>query len=194
MKNLAVFASGSGTNAEKIFERFHEHPSVRVASLLTNNPSAGVIARAARFKVPVEVFDKSILTKTDDIVKTLQYQQVDWIALAGFMLMVPQNLIDAFPNRMVNIHPALLPAYGGKGMYGMHVHRAVIEAGEPASGITVHYVNERYDEGAIIFQASCPIQPNDTAETLAEKVHQLEHRYYPQIIEELITEEPEYEI
>jgi phosphoribosylglycinamide formyltransferase-1 len=187
MKNLAVFASGNGTNAEKIFERFHEHPLVQVALLLTNNPSAGVIARAARFKVPVEVFDKSILVKTDDVVKTLQSRQVDWIALAGFMLMVPQNLIDAFPNRIVNIHPALLPAYGGKGMYGMHVHRAVIEAEEKVSGITIHYVNERYDEGGIIFQASCPVQSEDTAETLAEKVHQLEHQYYPQIIEELMT-------
>lgn len=193
MKNLAVFASGNGTNAEKIFERFHEHPSAQVALLLTNNPSAGVIARAARFKVSVEVVDKSILSKTDDIVKTLQAHQVDWIALAGFMLMVPQNLIDAFPNRIVNIHPALLPAYGGKGMYGMHVHRAVVEAKEKVSGITIHYVNERYDEGAIIFQASCPVQPNDTAEILAEKVHRLEHQYYPQIIEELMTEEGKYE-
>jgi len=191
MKNLAVFASGNGTNAERIFERFHDHPSVRVVLLLTNNPSAGVIARAARYKVPVEVFDKSIFTKTDDVVKTLKAHQVDWIALAGFMLMVPKNLIDAFPNRIVNIHPALLPAYGGKGMYGIHVHRAVIEAEEKVSGITIHYVNERYDEGAIIFQASCSVQPEDTAETLAEKVHQLEHQYYPQIIEELMTEERE---
>ncbi|MGD1889881.1 MAG: phosphoribosylglycinamide formyltransferase [Cyclobacteriaceae bacterium] len=187
MKNLAVFASGNGTNAEKIFEQFQEHPSVRVSLLLTNNPAAGVIRRAARFRVPVEVFDKSILAKTDDVVKTLKAHQIDWIALAGFMLMVPQNLIDAFPNRIVNIHPALLPAYGGKGMYGMHVHRAVVEAGESSSGITIHYVNERYDEGAIIFQASCPVSSDDTAETLAEKIHQLEHQYYPQIIEELMT-------
>ncbi|MEM9676188.1 MAG: phosphoribosylglycinamide formyltransferase [Bacteroidota bacterium] len=187
MKNLAVFASGNGTNAEKIFEQFQQHPSVRVSLLLTNNPSAGVIGRAARFRVPVEVFDKSILAKTDDVVKTLKAHQVDWVALAGFMLMVPQNLIDAFPNRIVNIHPALLPAYGGKGMYGMHVHRAVVEAGESSSGITIHYVNECYDEGTIIFQASCPVSSDDTAETLAEKIHQLEHQYYPQIIEELMT-------
>lgn len=188
MKHLAVFASGSGTNAEKIFERFQKHPSIRVALLLTNNPTAGVIARAARFNVPVEVFDKSILTKTDEIVETLQSYQVDWIALAGFMLMVPQNLIDAFPQRIVNIHPALLPAYGGKGMYGMHVHRAVVESGEKVTGISIHYVNERYDEGAIIFQASCAIQPYDTPETVAEKVHELEHEYYPQVIEELVLQ------
>lgn len=188
MKHLAVFASGNGTNAEKIFEQFHEHSSIRVALLLTNNPTAGVIARAARFNIPVEVFDKSILTKTNEIVKILQSCQVDWIALAGFMLMVPQNLIDAFPQRIVNIHPALLPAYGGKGMYGMHVHRAVVEADEKVTGISIHYVNERYDEGAIIFQASCAVQPDDTPETVAEKVHELEHKYYPQVIEELMLQ------
>ncbi|MEQ9438843.1 MAG: phosphoribosylglycinamide formyltransferase [Cyclobacteriaceae bacterium] len=186
MKHIAVFASGNGTNAEKIFERFQAHDSIRVVLLLTNNPTAGVIARAARFNIPVEVFDKSILTKTDEIVKTLQSYQVDWVVLAGFMLMVPQNLIDAFPQRMVNIHPALLPAYGGKGMYGMHVHRAVVEAKESVTGITIHYVNEHYDEGKVIFQASCVIQPYDTAETVADKVHRLEHEHYPRIIEEII--------
>jgi phosphoribosylglycinamide formyltransferase-1 len=186
MKHIAVFASGNGTNAEKIFERFHEHPSIRVVLLLTNNPTAGVIRRAARFNIPVEVFDKTILTETDNLLKTLQAYEVNWVVLAGFMLMVPQYLIDAFPQRIINIHPALLPAYGGKGMYGMRVHRAVIDAGEAVTGITIHYVNERYDEGKIIFQASCVIQPYDTPETLAEKVHQLEHQHYPRIIEELV--------
>lgn len=191
MKNLAVFASGNGTNAEKIFEQFHEHDSIRVALLLTNNPTAGVIARAARFNIPVEVFDKSILTTTDKLLETIQSYQVDWIALAGFMLMIPQNLIDAFPQRIVNIHPALLPAYGGKGMYGMRVHQAVVEAGDGVTGITIHLVNERYDEGKIIFQASCVIQPYDTTETVAEKVHRLEHEHYPRIIEELVLATPE---
>lgn len=186
MKQLAVFASGNGTNAERIFEQFQKHTSIRVALLLTNNPMAGVIRRAARFNIPVKVFDKATLTQTDEILKTLQEYQIDWIVLAGFMLMVPQNLISAFPQRMINIHPALLPAFGGKGMYGKHVHRAVLEAGETVSGITIHYVNERYDEGKIIFQASCIIQPYDTPDTLAEKVHQLEHQHYPRIIEELM--------
>nr|WKN39515.1 phosphoribosylglycinamide formyltransferase [Tunicatimonas sp. TK19036] len=186
MKHIAVFASGNGTNAEKIFEQFRDHSSARVALLLTNNPTAGVIARAAKFNIPVEVFDRSVL-KTDELLKIIQSYQVDWVVLAGFMLMIPQNLIDAFPQRMVNIHPALLPAYGGKGMYGMRVHQAVVEAGEGVTGITIHFVNERYDEGKVIFQASCVIQPYDTPETVAEKVHRLEHEHYPRIIEELVA-------
>ncbi|WKN45096.1 phosphoribosylglycinamide formyltransferase [Tunicatimonas pelagia] len=191
MKQLAVFASGSGTNAERIFERFRDHTSIRVAVLFTNNPNAGVIARAARFNIPVEIFEKNALTETDKVLEILQSYQVGWIALAGFMLMIPQNLINAFPKRIINIHPALLPAYGGKGMYGMNVHRAVVEAQEEVTGITIHYVNENYDEGAVIFQVGCTIQPYDTAETIAEKVHHLEHEYYPQIIEETMDK---YEI
>ncbi|MEO0332498.1 MAG: phosphoribosylglycinamide formyltransferase [Bacteroidota bacterium] len=191
MKKLAVFASGSGTNAERIFERFHDHASIQVAVLFTNNPNAGVIARAARFNVPVEIFEKNTLTNTDKVLEVLRSYQVNWITLAGFMLMIPQNLIDAFPKRIINIHPALLPAYGGKGMYGMNVHRAVVEAQEKVTGITIHYVNENYDEGAVIFQVGCVIQPYDTAETIAEKVQHLEHEYYPQIIEETMDK---YEI
>ncbi len=189
MKHLAVFASGSGTNAERIFERFRDHSSIRVTVLLTNNPNAGAIARAARFNIPVEIFERSALTQTNRVLEKLRSYQVDWIVLAGFMLMVPPGLIDAFPNRIVNIHPALLPAYGGKGMYGMHVHQAVVEAKEEVTGITIHYVNENYDEGAVIFQVSCGVQPYDTAETVAEKVHHLEHEYYPRIIEETIEYE-----
>ncbi|MGB3585733.1 MAG: phosphoribosylglycinamide formyltransferase [Tunicatimonas sp.] len=188
MKHLAVFASGSGTNAERIFERFRDHTSIRVAVLLTNNPNAGAIARAARFNIPVEILEKSALTQTDRVLEKLRSYQVDWIVLAGFMLMIPPGLIDTFPNRIVNIHPALLPAYGGKGMYGIRVHQAVVEAKEEVTGITIHYVNENYDEGAVIFQVSCTVQPYDTAETVADKVHHLEHEYYPQIIEETIRQ------
>lgn len=188
MKHLAVFASGSGTNAEQIFERFRDHTSIRVAVLLTNNPNAGAIARAARFNIPVEILEKSALTQTDRVLEKLRSYQVDWIVLAGFMLMIPPGLIDTFPNRIVNIHPALLPAYGGKGMYGIRVHQAVVEAKEEVTGITIHYVNENYDEGAVIFQVSCTVQPYDTAETVADKVHHLEHEYYPQIIEETIRQ------
>lgn len=187
MKNIAVFASGSGTNAEKIFEKFAQHPAGRVKLVLTNNPKAGVIARAARFNIPVQVFDRSILYGTDDVLQWLQQAKIDFIVLAGFLLKVPENIVRAYHNRIVNIHPALLPAYGGKGMYGMHVHRAVLEAGEQATGITIHLVNERYDEGRIILQVSCPIDQTDTPEDIASKVQKLEHQYFPQVIEELLT-------
>lgn len=183
---IAIFASGSGTNAEKFFEKFQDHPLAEVHLLLTNNPGAGVIARAERFDIPVKIFDKPTFTQTDQIVEHLQDTGIDFIVLAGFMWLVPANLIKAFPNRMVNIHPALLPAYGGKGMYGMYVHQAVVEAGEKVTGITIHYVNEKYDEGQIIFQASCDITPEDTPEEVAAKVHELEYRYYPNVVEDLI--------
>lgn len=186
MKKLAVFASGSGTNAEKIFEKFKDHSHIRVALLLTNKPTAGVIGRAARYEVPVYVFDKSILLHTDEVLLRLQREQVDFIALAGFLLKVPDNLLRAFPNRIVNIHPALLPKYGGKGMYGMHVHEAVVTAGEKESGITIHLCNENYDEGKVIMQASCPLSPEDRPEDVADKIHLLEHRHYADVIEELM--------
>src|SRR5690606_39143472 len=161
-RKIAIFASGSGTNAEKFFEKFQDHPLAEVRLLLTNNPKAGAIARAERFGIPVKIFDRATFMQTDQIVHHLHEIGIDVIVLAGFMWLVPVNLIRAFPNRMVNIHPALLPAYGGKGMYGMYVHQAVVEAGEKVTGITIHYVNERYDEGQIIFQARCDIAPGDT--------------------------------
>lgn len=187
MKNIAVFASGSGTNAEKIFEKFAQHPKGRVKLLLTNNPKAGVIGRAARFNVPVQVFDKSILYGTDDVLKWLQKAEIDFIVLAGFLLKIPENIISAYQNNIINIHPALLPAYGGKGMYGIHVHRAVLEAGDQLTGITIHLVNEKYDAGKIILQVNCPINPTDTPEDVAAKVQKLEHQYYPEVIEELLA-------
>lgn len=183
---IAIFASGSGTNAEKFFEKFKDHPEAEVSVLLTNNPKAGVIARAERFGIPAKIFDKPTFTQTDQIVHYLQEIGVEFIVLAGFMWLVPANLIQAFPNRMVNIHPALLPAYGGKGMYGMYVHQAVKEAGEKSTGITIHYVNEKYDDGQIVFQTSCIIDTEDTPEDIANKVHALEYQYYPKVVEELI--------
>lgn len=185
MKNIAVFASGSGTNAEKIFERFHQHPRAQVSLLLTNNPKAGVITRAARYDVPVLVFDKSIFLHTEEVLEALQEAEVDLIVLAGFMLKVPENILKAYPNRVVNIHPALLPNYGGKGMYGMHVHEAVVKAREKTSGISIHLCNENYDEGKIILQISCAITTEDTAKDVAAKVQRLEHQYYPEVVEEL---------
>lgn len=187
MKNIAVFASGNGTNAEKIFEKFHDHPKGQVKLLLTNNPTAGVIGRAARFNIPVKVFDKSILYKTDDVLQWMQAAKIDFVVLAGFLLKVPDNIIRAYQDSIINIHPALLPAYGGKGMYGIHVHRAVLEAGERMSGITIHHVNEKYDEGKTILQVSCPVHEEDTPEDIAARVQQLEHQYYPQVIEELVN-------
>lgn len=186
MKNIAIFASGSGTNAEKLLERFQNHPQAQVALVLTNNSKAGVITRAERFGIPVEVFSRQTLHTTDQVLITLQHHAIDFIVLAGFMLKIPENLTKAFPDRIVNIHPALLPAYGGVGMYGRHVHEAVVAAGETQTGISIHYVNEHYDEGRMILQVSCPVAPDDTPEDVAAKVQQLEHRYYPEVVAELI--------
>ena len=183
---IAIFASGSGTNAERFFEHFQNHAKAEISLLLTNNPKAGAIDRAKRFDIPVEIFDRATFVQTDDIVHLLQEKGIDFIVLAGFMWLVPVNLIRAFPNKIVNIHPALLPAYGGKGMYGMYVHQAVKEANEKETGITIHYVNEKYDEGQIIFQEKNKIEPTDSPEEIAEKVHALEYQYYPKVVEDLI--------
>ncbi len=185
-RKIAVFASGGGTNAEKIFQRFQHHPAIEVSLLLTNNPHAGVINRARRYQIPVEIFDRPTFTKTNEIVTLLQENGIDLIVLAGFLWLVPRNLIEAFPDKIINIHPALLPAYGGKGMYGMYVHQAVVVAKEKESGITIHYVNEQYDEGNHIFQISCAVDAADTPEQVAAKVQVLEHQYYPEIVENLI--------
>lgn len=186
MINIAIFASGSGTNAERLFEKFAQHPRGRVAVLLTNNPKAGVIGRAERFGVPVIVFTKQDLSNTDAMLAHLQKHSVNLIVLAGFLLKIPPKLIQAYPDRIVNIHPALLPAYGGAGMYGKHVHEAVVAAGESESGISIHYVNEHYDEGRLIRQVRCPVLPTDRPEDVAARVHRLEHAHYPEVVEELI--------
>ncbi|MDF7816433.1 phosphoribosylglycinamide formyltransferase [Runella sp. MFBS21] len=186
-KRIAIFASGSGSNAEKIAEYFKNHPTIEVSLILSNNPQAGVIARARKFQIPVVLFDRKTFYETDKITELLQNQHIDVVVLAGFMMLIPDEMVKAFPQKMVNIHPALLPKYGGKGMYGHFVHEAVVAAKETESGITIHYVNERYDEGAIIFQTSCPVVSADTPEDVAQKVQVLEHKHYPEVIEKTLN-------
>ncbi|HOW20585.1 MAG TPA: phosphoribosylglycinamide formyltransferase [Tenuifilaceae bacterium] len=186
MSNIAIFASGSGTNAENIIRYFCNHPLIRVTLVATNNPNAYVIGRAKMLAVPVVVFSLEEL-RNGVLLNLLKLNSIDLIVLAGFIKLVPEQVINAFPGRIVNIHPALLPAYGGKGMYGNKVHEAVLANGERESGITIHYVNNRYDEGDIIFQAKCEVNPSDTPDTLAQKVHALEYQHYPRVIESLLT-------
>jgi phosphoribosylglycinamide formyltransferase 1 len=182
MIKIAIFASGSGSNAERIVEFFNAKDEIEVSLILTNNPTAGVIDRAQRLNIPVVIFNKKVFSKTDKIVEMLQLQSIDWVILAGFLWLVPKNLIKTFENRMINIHPALLPKYGGKGMWGHHVHEAVVANKEVETGITIHYVNENYDEGKIIFQAKCAVTESDSAEEVAQKIHLLEYQYFPEII------------
>lgn len=186
--NIAIFASGSGTNAQRIIEYFSGNPEIKVAIVLSNKTDAYVLQRAQKLNVPSFVFSAKELKETDIVEKKLEEYKIDFIVLAGFLLMVPPALIKKFPDKIINIHPALLPKYGGKGMYGEHVHNAVIAAGEKESGISIHYVNENYDEGNIIFQARCEVLKNDTSETLAARIHELEQKYYPQIIEKVKRE------
>ena len=186
MKHIAVFASGSGTNAENLIKYFSTSHKARVNLVFVNNPQAGVIRRAHRLAVPVIVFGRKHLYESDFVLRTLKDNKVGFIVLAGFLWLVPSNIIEAYRGRIVNIHPALLPDFGGKGMYGDRVHRAVLESGRRQSGITIHYVNEHYDQGDIIFQATCPVLPGDTVDTLAQRVHQLEYEHYPRIVEQLI--------
>jgi phosphoribosylglycinamide formyltransferase-1 len=187
MIQIAIFASGNGSNAAKIIEHFKLQKDVSFV-VLSNNANAFVIERAKRLGVEVAVFEKNELYKTDNVLHFLKCKEVDLIVLAGFMWLIPSNFVTTFPNKIVNIHPALLPKYGGKGMYGDNVHRAVIENKETHSGITIHLVNDKYDEGQIIFQEKVKIEPKDTAEILAHNIHALEHLYYPLIIEELVEE------
>lgn len=191
MKRIAIFASGSGSNAEAIAQHFADRADVQISLIMTNNPGAGVIQRARRLHIPVVIFDKKTFYESDRIVDLLVNQKTDLVVLAGFMMLIPETLVRAFPERMVNIHPALLPQHGGKGMYGHFVHEAVVAAGERQSGITIHFVNELYDEGRIIFQATCEVDSSDTPEDVARKVQALEHAHYPRVIEELISGLPE---
>ncbi|WP_439558907.1 phosphoribosylglycinamide formyltransferase [Dyadobacter sp.] len=189
MKRIAIFASGSGTNAEKISEYFSERADVEVSLIFTNNPMAGVIKRACSLQIPVVFFDKKTFYQTGKIPQILANERIDLVVLAGFMMLVPPALVNAFPDKIINIHPALLPKYGGKGMYGQFVHEAVVNAGERESGITIHYVNEHYDEGNIIFQATCEVEPTDTADDVAAKVHALEYEHYARVIDELLAKQ-----
>ncbi len=182
MNNIAIFASGSGTNAENIINHFNSKNIAKVTLILTENRNAYVLERAKNQNIKTIVFNLDEL-KGGIVLSQLKSQQIDFIVLAGFLKLFPAEIIDEFPNRIVNIHPALLPKYGGKGMYGEKVHKAVIESGDRESGISIHFVNKNYDEGNIIFQAKCIVTENDTAESLAQKIHALEYQHYPHIIE-----------
>lgn len=185
-KRIAIFASGSGSNAQKIMEYFKYHDQAEVALVLSNNPDAYVLQRADNFEVPTHVFDRHDFYETDEIIKLLDKIKIDLIVLAGFLWLVPKNLLQKFTNKIVNIHPALLPEYGGKGMYGDRVHQAILDAGEEESGITIHFANEHFDEGEIIYQARFRIDPGDTLEVIKFKGQQLEHLHYPKVIENLL--------
>ncbi len=184
--NIAVFASGAGSNAQQIIHYFRGHARVRVALIVCNKPGAGVLGIAEKEGIPVLLLEKERFFRGDAYLATLREQQIQLIVLAGFLWKVPKALTDAYPSGIVNIHPALLPKWGGKGMYGHHVHEAVIANGDKESGITIHYVDEVYDHGQTIFQATCPVEPNDTADTLAARIHKLEHAHFPREIGKLI--------
>lgn len=183
---IAIFASGSGTNAEEIIKYFRNHDKIEAALVVTNNPQAFVLERAKRLDIASKVFDRATFRDQNAFLSLLTEYAITHIVLAGFLWLIPDYLIKAFPNRIINIHPALLPKYGGKGMYGMRVHEAVRDAGERETGITIHFVNEKYDSGEIVFQVACPLDSSDSPEKIAEKVHQLEHKMYPRIIESII--------
>lgn len=186
MNRIAIFASGSGTNAENIVNYFKNREIAKVSLILSNKPDACVLKRAGKLGLPTEIFNRQDFYETDKIRNILHEYRIDWLILAGFLWLVPEYLINDYPDKIVNIHPALLPKYGGKGMYGEKVHEAVIENQEKESGITIHFVNNEYDKGNIIFQAKCPVELSDTPDSLAHKVHKLEYEYYPKVIENLI--------
>lgn len=183
--NLALFASGSGTNAENLMAYFQKHGRIHVKAVVTNNASAGVIERAHRFHVRCDVFKKSDFSD-GTVLAYLKEHHIDFIVLAGFLLLVPRSIISAYEGKIINLHPALLPAHGGKGFYGSHVHESVVRSGAIMSGITVHHVNEHFDDGNIIFQAACHVSKQDNPETLAEKIHELEYKYLPVVVEKIL--------
>jgi phosphoribosylglycinamide formyltransferase-1 len=185
-KRIAIFASGSGSNAQKLMEYFKDHPDAEIALVLTNNADAFVIQRADNFEIPSHVFDRNEFYNTDDVIDLLKTLSIDLIVLAGFLWLIPERLIAAYPGRIINIHPAILPKFGGKGMYGDHVHNAVLKANETEGGITIHYVNERYDDGEFIYQAKYRIDKGDNLEMLKFKGQQLEHLHYPRIVESVL--------
>lgn len=187
MKHIAIFASGSGTNAQAIIEYFLKNPVATVDLIVCNNPKAYVVERAKEFHIPVRMVTRKEFYESDDLLNQLSGMKIDLIVLAGFLWLIPENLLKAFPRKIINIHPALLPKYGGKGMYGSRVHEAVIAGKEKETGITIHYLNEKYDEGEIIFQSSVPVTVNDTPSTIAEKVHKLEHENYPEVIAGILS-------
>jgi phosphoribosylglycinamide formyltransferase-1 len=186
MYNLAIFSSGTGSNAARIIEHFRGHPTIRVGLIVCNHPGAGVLNIASAAGIPVLLIEKDQFFRGSAYVPELEARGIDFIVLAGFLWKIPGKLVAAFSHRIVNIHPALLPKYGGKGMYGHFVHEAVIAAGDKESGITIHFVDELYDHGQVIFQANVEVGTGDTAETLARKIQALEHRHFPEVIEEVV--------
>lgn len=185
--HLAIFASGTGSNASRIIDHFKEHPSIVVSLVVASKADAGVLNIAKAHNIPTLVLNRSSFRDTEDLLGELAQHSIDFLVLAGFLWLVPFYLVQAFENRIVNIHPALLPKFGGKGMYGINVHRAVLEAGEKESGPTIHLVNEQYDEGVILMQATCPVEENDTPEELAKRVLALEHAHFAPAIEQYLS-------
>lgn len=190
MKRLAIFASGSGTNMQRITEYFSDSKSAEISLVVCNKPGAGVIQRADNLHIPLIMIDREGFYQTDTLTRMLIEKKIDLIVLAGFLWLIPDHLLRAFKHRIINIHPALLPKYGGKGMFGEKVHQAVVAAGEVKSGITIHHVNEKYDDGAIIFQQDFLLEPDETPESLAARIHQLEYRHFPEVIEKILLSLP----
>ena len=186
MKRIVIFASGSGSNAENLIKFFHNRENASVIQVLTNNPHAKVLDRCKKLNVSALSFNRMAFSKSDDVLNILKVAQPDLIVLAGFLWKFPEFILNEFPNKVINIHPALLPKYGGKGMYGMNVHKAVVADNETETGITIHYVNENYDEGAIIFQAKCAVLATDSAEDVADKIHLLEMKHFPEVVNDLL--------
>ncbi|MBP5502321.1 MAG: phosphoribosylglycinamide formyltransferase [Bacteroidales bacterium] len=186
MWNVTIFASGSGTNAENIFNYFKDSKLVRIGLLITDNPKAFVIERCRRHSVPCLVLSKRLIDDTDFMLGVLRDFRTNFVVLAGYIKLVPDYIVTAFDQRIVNIHPSLLPKHGGKGMYGNRVHQSVLDSGDKESGITIHFIDNDYDRGSVIFQAKCPVLPDDTADTLAQRVHALEYEHYPKVIEDTI--------
>lgn len=186
MKRIAIFASGTGTNAKNIIEHFRHNPKIKIECIVCNNPKARVIEVANEANIAYYLISRRDLYQTDHVLDLLANSKIDFIVLAGFLWMIPEKILNAFPKKIINIHPALLPKYGGAGMYGMRVAEAVITSKEKETGITIHYLNEKFDDGEIIFQKSIPVEEKDTPESLSQKVHGLEYEWYPKIIEQLL--------
>lgn len=186
--HIAIFASGAGSNARKIIDHFKNSSLIKISLIVCNKPGAGVLDIAAKENIPAILIDKEKFFRGNAYTAELKEKEIAFIVLAGFLWKIPAALIKEYPNRIINIHPALLPKYGGKGMYGNNVHAAVIAAGEKESGITIHYVDGHYDNGDIIFQAKCPVLPGDTPDLLAQRIHQLEHEHFPKAIEKLVIQ------
>jgi phosphoribosylglycinamide formyltransferase-1 len=189
MNKIAILASGNGSNAQQIAHYFADNQHVQVTVLLSDNPQAAVHQRMKILGIPTFSFSKQEVKNGTPLLQKLSEFQIDWVILAGFLSKIPENVVDFYSNRIVNIHPALLPKFGGKGMYGMHVHQAVVNNQEKITGITIHFVNEYYDQGDIIFQATCNVEPTDSPDVVAQKVHLLEYQYFPQVVDKLINGE-----